>query len=107
LAAATTTCSLRYRGAGATSTDACLQGGTLAAEDEPFPRQKGTTDWVCWEMAPWQRANGSIGGGALLFSEVITARKLAEQALAESEARLRASLTATRKSDVADRLHPR
>ncbi|MBD0271051.1 MAG: PAS domain-containing protein, partial [Acetobacteraceae bacterium] len=68
--------------------DRVLAGETLSAEDDPFPRPDGRTDWLRWEMAPWRRADGSIGG-ALLFSEVVTGRVEAEQALAESEARLR------------------
>ncbi|CAH2604344.1 Histidine kinase [Rhodovastum atsumiense] len=58
-----------------------LAGETLAAEDEAFPHADGRTDWVRWEMTPWHRADGSIGG-ALLFSEVVTARRQAEAALA-------------------------
>jgi PAS domain S-box-containing protein len=65
-----------------------LAGETIAAEDEPFLRADGHTDWVRWEMTSWHRADGSVGG-AMLFSEVVTARKQAEEALRESEARLR------------------
>lgn len=65
-----------------------LAGETLADEDEPFPRQDGGTDWVRWQMVPWYRADGTVGG-ALLFTEVVTARKQAEEVLRESEARLR------------------
>ena len=66
-----------------------LAGETLSATDDPFPRAAGLTDWVRWEMTPWRRADGSIGG-ALLFSEFVTDRVEAERALAQSEARLRA-----------------
>jgi PAS domain S-box-containing protein len=65
-----------------------LAGETVSAEEDPFPRADGATDWLRWEMTPWFQAEGSIGG-AILFSEVITARKLAEAALAASEARFR------------------
>jgi PAS domain S-box-containing protein len=65
-----------------------LAGETLSAEDDPFPRPDGHTDWVHWEMAPWHTEDGAVGG-AMLFSELITARKRAEAALAESEARQR------------------
>jgi len=57
-----------------------LAGETLSAEEDPFPRESGRTDWVHWEMAPWRRANGEIGG-AVLFSEIINERKEAEVAL--------------------------
>jgi PAS domain S-box-containing protein len=48
----------------------------------------GTLDWVRWEIHPWYEADGEIGG-IMLFSEVITDRKLAEIALRESEKRFR------------------
>ncbi len=64
-----------------------LAGETLSADDEAFPRADGHIDWVRWEMVPWRHADGTIGG-ALLFSESMTARKQAEAALRESEARL-------------------
>ena len=66
-----------------------LAGETLSANDDPFPRATGSTDWVRWEMTPWRHADGSVGG-ALLFSEFTTDRVEAERALAQSEARLRA-----------------
>ena len=55
-----------------------LAGETLSADDDPFPRASGGTDWVRWEMTPWKQPNGEIGG-ALLMSEVVTARKQAER----------------------------
>jgi PAS domain S-box-containing protein len=70
-----------------------LAGETVSAEDDPFPRANGHTDWVRWEMAPWHREDGSIGG-AVLFSEVVTERKKAEEALRRSEATLSAVLNA-------------
>ncbi len=65
-----------------------LAGETISADDDPFPRADGRTDWVRWEMAPWYQADGSVGG-ATLFSEVVTARVEAERALAKSETLLR------------------
>ena len=65
-----------------------LAGETLSDGEDPFPRAGGRTDWVRWEMVPWRQADGSVRG-AILFSEIVTARKAAEAALAESEARLR------------------
>jgi PAS domain S-box-containing protein len=61
----------------------CLAGAIERREEDPFPRQDGTLDWVRWEIRPWHEANGEIGG-ILLFTEVITARKLAEDQLRAS-----------------------
>ena len=67
-----------------------LAGETLSSDEDSFHRPNGTTDWVRWEMEPWRRADGAIGG-AVLFSEFITARKETEMALAASESLLRLS----------------
>ncbi len=56
----------------------CLAGATERAEEDPFPRTSERLDWVRWEILPWYERTGEIGG-IILFSEVITERKLAEQ----------------------------
>lgn len=58
----------------------CLAGAIERAEEDPFPRASGTLDWVRWEIRPWYEASGEIGG-IILFSEVITERKRAEEDL--------------------------
>ena len=65
-----------------------LSGETLSAQEEPFQCPNGDVDWVRWEMVPWHHSDGGVAG-ALLFSENITERKMAEAALYASEARLR------------------
>jgi PAS domain S-box-containing protein len=67
-----------------------LAGEELAHDGDPFPRQDGRLDWCRWLMRPWRTADGRIGG-ALLFSEVITEQIAARRALADSEARFRAT----------------
>jgi PAS domain S-box-containing protein len=67
----------------------CLAGGVERCEEDPFPRQDGEIDWVRWEVRPWRRFDDSIGG-IIIFSEVITERVRAEEALRESESRERA-----------------
>ena len=66
----------------------CLAGATERAEEDPFPRASGKLDWVRWEIRPWYEQTGEIGG-IILFSEVITEHKQAEQDLRESEERYR------------------
>jgi PAS domain S-box-containing protein len=70
--------------------DRVLAGEELAHEEDPFPRLDGRVDWCRWLMKPWRTAEGRIGG-ALLFSEVITEQVAARRALADSEARFRAT----------------
>ncbi len=67
-----------------------LAGEELAQEEELVPRQDGGAVWARWSMKPWRTVDGRIGG-ALLFSELITEQVEARHALAESEARFRAT----------------
>lgn len=58
----------------------CLSGATERCEEDPFPRMNGKIDWIQWEICPWYDNEGKIGG-LILFSEVITKRKKAEENL--------------------------
>lgn len=66
----------------------CLAGEHAKCEEEAFVRGDGATDWIRWEIRPWRQADGGIGG-IIIFSEDITARKLAEAARQESDSRYR------------------
>jgi len=70
----------------------CLAGETERADEDPFPRTSGKLDWVRWEIRPWYETYGEIGG-IILFSEVVTERKQAEEAMLESERQMRALVT--------------
>ena len=67
----------------------CLAGATESCEEDPFPRADGRVDWVRWAIHPWRDASGHIGG-VIFFTEVITERKLARQAVERRDAVLRA-----------------
>ncbi len=67
-----------------------LTGEELAQAEAPISRRDGRTDWVHWSMKPWRTPEGRIGG-ALLAIELITQQVEARQALADSEARFRAT----------------
>jgi PAS domain S-box-containing protein len=60
-----------------------LAGETVAAEEDSFRHPNGSVDWYRWDMAPWYEPDGTRGG-AVLFYEVITARKEAEAVLSRS-----------------------
>jgi PAS domain S-box-containing protein len=65
-----------------------LAGEISSADDDSYVREDGTVDWNRWECRPWHEADGSIGG-IIIYTEVITERKQAEDALQESEERFR------------------
>jgi PAS domain S-box-containing protein len=65
-----------------------LAGEHLSADCDPVSNPDGTIHWQNWKMVPWRHSDGTIGG-ALLFTEDMTARRAAENAVRESEARLR------------------
>jgi PAS domain S-box-containing protein len=64
----------------------CLAGAVERAEDDRFVRADGSVDWLRWEVRPWANDRGEVGG-ILIFSEVVTRRKLAEDALKEADRR--------------------
>lgn len=67
-----------------------LAGEEVSNEEDQFTRQDGRTEWVRWSMAPWRGGDGRIGG-AVLFVEMRTEQIEARRALADSEARFRAT----------------
>jgi PAS domain S-box-containing protein len=72
----------------------CLNGSIERSDAEEFPRADGTVDWVRWECRPWYDVRGEVGG-LIIFSEVVTERKRAEEAVRASEAQFRAIFEGT------------
>jgi PAS domain S-box-containing protein len=66
----------------------CLAGAVERSAGEAFRRADGSEQWVRWEIQPWRQAGGEISG-LVLFTEDITRQLRSEQAVRESEARLR------------------
>ena len=56
----------------------CLAGAVEVLDDDSFVRTDGSTDWLRWEVRPWRNARNEIGG-IIMFTEVITERKRAEE----------------------------
>jgi PAS domain S-box-containing protein len=63
-----------------------LAGAIERCDEDPYITADGTTGWLQWESLPWRKVDGEIGG-LILFTQVITARKRAEEALRASEER--------------------
>src|SRR5258708_34537167 len=63
-----------------------LKGERLRAEEDGWDREGGTT-WSRWEIRPWLNLDG-LPGGILIFSEDITHRKHAEEALLDMSRKL-------------------
>ena len=69
-----------------------LAGKVISAENDPYYREDGSVEWTRWECRPWYAADNTIGG-IIVYTEVITQRMKIEQALRESEERLRLAVT--------------
>ena len=65
----------------------CLAGAVEKNEGERFIRADGSIDWVRWEVRPWNRPSGEVGG-LVMLTEVITEQKKNEQRLEELTATL-------------------
>jgi PAS domain S-box-containing protein len=57
-----------------------LSGEVVSADEEKFERQDGSVQWLAWEVRPWYTTGNTIGG-VIIFSEDVTKRKKAEEAL--------------------------
>jgi PAS domain S-box-containing protein len=57
-----------------------LAGLFSQANEDRFVRQDGSVQWLHWEVHPWYRTEGDVGG-IIIFSEEITHHKAAQEAL--------------------------
>jgi len=68
-----------------------LKGESFARREDSWLRANGQPEWNEWAIHPWIDTDGRIGG-IVMFTEVITARKMAEAALRSSEEENRAAM---------------
>ncbi|MDR3577569.1 MAG: PAS domain S-box protein [Anaerolineaceae bacterium] len=64
-----------------------LAGESERVEEDAILGKDGRTEYIRWECRPWYDPNGETSG-IILYTEVITERKKAEQTLHENEALL-------------------
>jgi PAS domain S-box-containing protein len=63
-----------------------LRGETLQGDDR-WVREDGTVKWLRWEICPWEKSSGVVGG-LLVFAEDITDRKRLEETISEMNQKL-------------------
>ena len=61
----------------------CLNGEHLKCEEDVFKRKDGNVEWLRWEILPWYKNEGVIGG-IIMFIEHITKRKTLEKKMVET-----------------------
>ena len=66
----------------------CLAGAVEICDGELFPRKDGTREWIRWEVRPWYGEEGAVSG-IVMFTEVLTDHRRAQEAVRESEERYR------------------
>ncbi len=60
--------------------DRCLAGAVEKSESDLLPINKNQIEYIKWEIRPWRRLNGSVGG-IIMFSEIITESEKKRKAL--------------------------
>ena len=68
-----------------------LRGERFDMREDSWVRADGKTEWMQWAIHPWKDVTGEIGG-IVMYTEIITARKLTEAAHRTAEAMNRAAM---------------
>lgn len=83
----------------------CLHGAVEKREEDKFIFPDGKVEWLKWEIRPWYNYRNEIGG-LLAMSEIITARKEAEEVAYQQQKRMRDiyEITSDITGDISDRI---
>ncbi|MBC77755.1 MAG: hypothetical protein CME64_17250 [Halobacteriovoraceae bacterium] len=57
-----------------------LSGNSFTTREERFKNEDGSEEWVRWEVKPWRKNDGKVGG-MMVYSEFITSKKRYEEEL--------------------------
>lgn len=71
----------------------CLKGESFKMEEDQFTRRDGKLEWLRWEIKPWYEAPGQVGG-IILFTELITEKKRAQEELIKAKEQAEIALQA-------------
>jgi PAS domain S-box-containing protein len=72
----------------------CLQGESSAVNEEKVMLKSGRYMWMQWAVHPWYESNGEVGG-VIMFTDIITERKEAEELLSRQQKFLELAFSAT------------
>lgn len=72
----------------------CLKGENAAVNEERVVLKGGRVMWMQWAVHPWYRSDGQVGG-IIMFTEIITERKEAEEQLLRQQKFLELAFSAT------------
>ncbi len=72
----------------------CLRGESAALNEERVILKGGRVMWMQWAVHPWYHSNGEVGG-VIMFTEIITERKEAEEQLLRQQKFLELAFSAT------------
>lgn len=62
----------------------CLEGEVISNEEDYVLGADGSKEWFRWEVRPWYEKEGKVGG-IIMFSEIITERKKAQEELIKAK----------------------
>ncbi|MCM2343390.1 MAG: response regulator [Alphaproteobacteria bacterium] len=72
----------------------CLEGISSASREERITLKNGRTMWMQWAVHPWYDTRGEVGG-IIMFTDIITERKEAEEKITRQQKFLELAFSAT------------